>query len=79
MMNDGPPFSSFSDNANDNAVLGIGCYIILKRHKLSQWQFFRLGTIYLYIILKLPRTAKNSGGSLNTIYLYIILKPQIQK
>lgn len=26
----GPPFSSFSDNANDNAVLGIGCYIILK-------------------------------------------------
>ena len=52
-MNDGPPFSSFSDNANDNAVLGIGCYIILKRHKLSQWQFFRLGTIYLYIILKL--------------------------
>ena len=30
MMNDGPPFSSFSDNVNDNAVLGIWCYIILK-------------------------------------------------
>lgn len=79
MMNDGPPFSSFSDNANDNAVLGIGCYIILKRHKLSQWQFFRLGTIYLYIILKLLMDCAFLSFCLNTIYLYIILKPQIQK
>lgn len=74
MMNDGPPFSSFSDNANDNAVLGIGCYIILKRHKLSQWQFFRLGTIYLYIILKLLMDCAFLSFCLNTIYLYIILK-----